>query len=184
MRLFTAIEIPVKIKSELKSYLAIEKEKLEKQTQGKINWTKSDNWHITLKFFGDVNLKNYQKLHELLVNFYLNYQPFELEFSHITIWPKQKPKIIIIKISDNKKLNLLIKKLAKIVDNSKLIKPNLTGFKPAHMTLARIKGNWLGENYLYDFKKTYSVKQIKLFQSELTPQGPIYTELETYYLKR
>lgn len=109
MRLFTAIEIPTEIKSDLKSYLAVEKEKIENQTQGKINWTKPSNWHITLKFLGDVNLNNYQKLHKLLANFYLNYQPFELKFSQITIWPKQKPKIILIKISDNEKLNILIK---------------------------------------------------------------------------
>lgn len=183
MRLFIAIPFPIEKRHKLETKLNSEKKYIEKNVYGKIKWVEPQNWHITLKFLGDIKVSDYQRLVKHLTEFLKNRQQFGVKFFHILLWPKKQPRIILYQPEKNKELQELSDKLSHLIDSNDFVEVKLRGTKPPHLTLARIKGKWLGSAYESKLENKFTVKQITLFQSELTSQGPIYTELENFNLK-
>ena len=159
--------------------------------QSKINIeakpVKPQNLHFTLQFLGEISDDVSQKIKQALKT--IEFSTFKINFKGLGAFPKIKfPRVVWIG-TDEVGGNALID-LAKNVENV-LTPLGFTSDKPfkSHITVFRIK-NKIGdiskelEKYeKYDFG-SQEISKIKLKQSVLTPQGPVYSDLEEIKAKQ
>ena len=137
-------------------------------------------FHFTLQFLGEVTEEISQKIIQILKT--INFSSFDVNLKGIDVFPKLKfPRIVWIGTDENGG-NKLVNLAQKIEE---LLKPlgfsSDKAFKP-HITVFRIKKK--GEDItrqLEDNKNMnfgiQKITSIKLKKSELTPNGPIYSDL-------
>ena len=142
---------------------------------------KPQNLHFTLQFLGEISEEICLKIKKALNT--VEFSAFRINFNGIGTFPKMKfPRVIWIgtdEIGGDAMIDL-----ARKVENALSPLGFVTDkpFKP-HITVFRIK-NKLGDISkelkkfeAYDFG-SQEVTNIKLKQSVLTPQGPLYSDLE------
>ena len=174
MRTFVAVEISShEVISSIKKF----------QSEININAksVEPQNLHFTLQFLGEISEEISQKIKQALKT--IQFSSFKVNFKGIGAFPKMKfPRVIWIG-TDEEGGNTL-NDLAKKVEN--VLSPlGFTSDKPfkSHITVFRIK------NKIGDISKemerfgthefgSQEISNIKLKQSVLTPQGPVYSDLE------
>jgi len=137
------------------------------------------NMHFTVQFLGEVSEEMIGKISDALNS--IEFSAFSITFAGIGVFPKpNSPRVIWIGVTDG--INEL-EKLAEMI-RSKL---SYIGFSPdkkfkPHVTIFRVKNKI--EDLSSKLEKFSScsfgkqlVSEIKLKKSELTPNGPIYTDL-------
>jgi 2'-5' RNA ligase len=172
MRTFVAIE--VNNKDVLNSI-----HKIRAELNIKAKPVELHNMHFTVQFLGEVSEEMIGKISGVLSN--IEFSAFSISFAGIGVFPKPNfPRVIWIGTDDG--INEL-EKLAEMI-RSKL---SHLGFSPdkkfkPHVTIFRVKNKI--ENMPDKLKKFSSyyfgkqiVSEIKLKKSELTPNGPVYTDL-------
>ncbi|OEU69242.1 MAG: 2'-5' RNA ligase [Desulfovibrio sp. S3730MH75] len=180
IRTFIAHPVP----EEWKNVLLENAELLNEGLQSKIAWVKPENMHFTLKFSGDIPEDAIPRVDPILKA--IRFDPFEISTGPSGYFPSPiKPRVIWIGLTCGSK---------EICDNALAINNALAplGFakntKPyhAHLTLGRVKkqakDNWaaLSDKIGNLSLPNSTISEFTLFQSELTPAGPIYTKLKTY----
>ena len=139
------------------------------------------NFHFTLQFLGEISSEVSQKIIQALRK--IEFSSFSINLKGVGAFPKSKfPRVVWIGTDDNGG-NMLIQ-LSKKVE--KALEPlgffSDKPFKP-HITVFRIKKkigditNELNSQKTIDFG-IQKVTNLKLKKSELTPNGPIYSDLE------
>ena len=172
MRAFVAIEV-----SDKDVLNAIHKIQTELNIKAKA--VELHNMHFTVQFLGEISEETVRKISDALNS--IKFSAFSISFASIGVFPKpNSPRVIWIGTNDG--INEL-EKLAEII-RSKL---SHLGFSPdkkfkPHVTIFRVKNKI--ENISDKLEKFSScsfgkqlVSEIKLKKSELTPNGPIYTDL-------
>jgi RNA 2',3'-cyclic 3'-phosphodiesterase len=153
----------------------------------KINWVDINNLHLTLKFLGNVPKETINLIkNELKV--IQSVHPFKFQIDGIHILKNiQNPRIIYSKVEAGQELFDLANKIDDCLYKLDLFQREKK-FLP-HLTLGRIKslkGKDNLELVLHDFRKIYlqevECREFHLFESILTPSGPIYIVLETFKL--
>lgn len=178
MRTFIALELSNEVREEL-SRLQEELKKVDAD----IKWAKAENIHLTLKFLGNVEEAKIEEIKKLLDNISSREKPFETSLFKLGAFPNLNyPRVIWVGID---KGCSEIEKIAGLVE-TELEKINFSREKrpfSAHLTLGRVKS---GKNKaelkekissLQVQPKSCTINNITLFQSTLTPKGPIYTPL-------
>jgi len=172
MRAFVAIE--VSNKDVLNSI-----HKIQTELKIKAKPVELHNMHFTVQFLGEISEEMVRKISDVLNN--IKFSAFPISFTSIGVFPRPNfPRIIWVGTNDG--INEL-EKLAEII-RSKL---SQLGFSPdkkfrPHVTIFRVKtkiediSDKLEKFSPYYFGKQ-TVSEIKLKKSELTPNGPIYTDL-------
>lgn len=174
MRTFVAIEISNDdVKKSIKDF----------QNNLKINAkpVNLEQLHFTLQFLGEISEHQVQKVIESLRK--IEFSEFTIILKGIGVFPKPKfPRIIWVGTDEKGGRNLieLAKKVEKVLEPLGLVsdKP----FKP-HITVFRIKKvigditEDLNKQRITDFGMQ-KISSIKLKKSELTSEGPIYSDLE------
>ena len=137
------------------------------------------NMHFTVQFLGEVSEDMVRKISDALSS--LEFSPFPIGFASIGVFPKPSfPRVIWIGTNDG------VNELEKLAEMIRL-KLSQLGFNPdkkfkPHVTIFRVKNKIEGiSDKLEKFSSYYfgkqTVSEIKLKKSELTPNGPIYTDL-------
>lgn len=172
MRLFIAINIP----KEVKDYLWKLKE--EFRGIGKFNFVPKKNYHLTLKFLGEVDKDKLCSIKQKLSE--INFNSFETSLYKIGDFNQ---KVLYVNLNPREKLI----ELAKKIDEQLIEYPNDFRFND-HITLARIKS-------LKDEKRFGQLSKIdinhlglriisfELMKSELSKDGSKYSILESYPLR-
>ena len=174
VRAFIALDLP----KETQTYLDCIT-KLLKQTDYHASWTRPGNFHLTLKFLGDILESTISKIAKRLEAIQLEL-PISYRFAKLGGFPNlKKPKILWFGLDSELSI-----KLAKEVDNvfhELGFSLEDKAFMP-HVTLGRIKE--LGavdlEKLSTEFPKppqSGAFERLVLFKSELLPSGPIYSAL-------
>jgi len=187
----------------IRSFIAIELENKEtieniisftqriKQNQPKVKLVEPKNLHMTLKFLGNIPEslapKIYTILHEEINERMFQGKNFKYQLKGVGQF--NRFSVLWIKLVGN------IQFLQKIKDSIedflfgklKIQRDKRSQFKP-HLTIGRLKKerinyknfdvfkNLINENKTTDFGE-FNINQIKFKKSELTPKGPIYTDL-------
>ena len=172
MRMFVAIE--VSSKDVLNSI-----HKIQTELNIKAKSVELHNMHFTVQFLGEVSEEMIGKISDALNS--IEFSAFSITFAGIGVFPKpNSPRVIWIGVTDG--INEL-ENLAEMI-RSKL---SYIGFSPdkkfkPHVTIFRVKNKI--EDLSSKLEKFSScsfgkqlVSEIKLKKSELTPNGPIYTDL-------
>ena len=172
MRTFVAIE--VSNKDVLNSI-----HKIQAELNIKAKPVELHNMHFTVQFLGEVSDEMVKKISGALSS--LEFSPFSISFAGVGVFPNLNfPRVIWI--GTNEGVNEL-EKLAEMI-RSKLSQLGFSPdkkFKP-HVTIFRVKNKIEDiSSKLEKFSSYYfgeqTVSEIKLKKSELTPNGPIYTDL-------
>ena len=165
MRVFIAIDIDKQIRAGLSR---LQKELISKTNFGKsdVKWVEPDNVHLTLKFLGEIKV--------------------ELAVESVGCFGGRSAKVLWVGLGEGGD-NLL--QLQKDLDEQLA----LAGWPPesreftGHLTLCRAKNPKAGfklAEIIKDYKDfklgDMSVDSVCVYQSQLTPSGPIYTLLGKY----
>ena len=193
VRCFVAIEIPKPVQALLKP-IQTHLQSLGKSRDPdhrddalspirKVSWTKSGNFHLTLKFLGDVHSEAIAAVSEAVENVAATQTPFSVEFGGIGAFPRlARPRVIWVGLKHGaatvshlaKAVNLELKSLGFPMDNR---------FHP-HLTLGRLRSPTNLQPLKSVLRKydtiegaTVSVNEITVMQSQLHSNGAIYTPL-------
>ena len=137
------------------------------------------NMHFTVQFLGEVSEEMIRKISDALNS--IEFSTFSVTFASIGVFPKpNSPRVIWIGVNDG------VNELEKLAETIRA-KLSDIGFSPdkkfkPHVTIFRVKNriedlpSKLEKFSSYSFGRQ-EVSEIKLKKSELTPNGPIYTDL-------
>ena len=175
IRAFVAVKMPEEVSEELENFLS------EVRPLANIRWVKFGQFHITLKFLGELEPGVIARVKESLMP--LKYfPPFTINLSYIGAFPNlNSPRVIWLSGDEGaKELTQLSKRVNEILFADEELEKDTKKFK-AHLTLARLKEGKLSEELV---RKLGTVKnfswqcdELFLMRSELTTKGSIYTEL-------
>lgn len=176
MRVFIACDLSEEIKSEL-SFVQNQLKKLG--IEGK--WVKPENFHLTLVFLGKAEENQIKETKKILVSINrIIEKPIGLKVKGISAFPFPTfARVVFAEVGGE------IEILNRVVANLKQeLKQKNIWFdeKPfiPHLTLARFKKK---QNLSQILKKikiksiAFKIKEIYLYQSQLTPLGPVYSRL-------
>jgi 2'-5' RNA ligase len=187
IRAFIAIDIP----EDVRAAIAEAQARLKRAHLGvKVSWAKIGNVHLTLQFLGYVEEPVVPKISEALTVVAGQHEPFDLPVRGAGAFPDaRRPRVLWAGCSDEQGR---LKTLARAVQ----VEMQQFGFEPehrefsAHLTLGRIKipkpddalTRALDSIKNQDFG-TMRVEAIHLFESQLHPEGSIYSKLSSHGLK-
>jgi len=173
VRLFIAIEIPEEIRSQY-----AEAQEMIRSSRSRLTMVHPDQMHITLKFIGEVEGSRLPPITAALQT--VTGSPFTLDLGAITLNSPRSPRVIWGDLHDPGDCNTLVSAIEKVLVPQG-IPAEGRRFRP-HITLARIR-----QSHPDIFKEvagissscsgSFSVDRFVLKKSELTPQGPIYSDL-------
>ena len=173
MRTFISIDIPGKIKKEIK--------KIQEQLpefRGKI--IELENLHLTLKFLRELSEEKIEEIMKRLNE--INFSKFEAVVESIGFFSKDFIRIIWLHVSGCDEIQKAIdEKLKDLFEKEKRFM--------SHLTIARIKSVKDKNNFVKIIKEIkiipikFPVEKFRLKKSTLNEKGPIYETLEEYILK-
>ena len=179
VRCFVAIEIPKPIQALLKPVQTHLHSEMHK-----VSWTKSGNFHLTLKFLGDVRSEAVDAVSEAVQKIAAAQSPFSIEFGGIGAFPSlARPRVIWVGVKHGA---AIVSQLAKVVnlELKSLGFPTDNRFHP-HLTLGRLRSPLNLQRLKSVLRKydtiddaTVRVNEITVMQSQLHPNGAIYTPLK------
>ena len=185
MRYFISIDINEELQTHIK-HIQEELSKVNCDT----SLTTPNQEHVTLKYLGELDKTTLIDLRELLRELICMQKQFKINTTQINAFPsKKEASVIWLGIHPSNEIIKLQKKLSELTNTIKLNKTKIYGFIP-HITLARVK-HTCDKRELQKFFKcvsnlnkiTLNVSEIKLKQSTLTPQGPIYDDVDIFTLR-
>jgi RNA 2',3'-cyclic 3'-phosphodiesterase len=187
IRAFLAIEPS----AEVLAAIARLQEKLKSEIRGAISWTRPQGNHLTLKFFGNIDRNAVENICAAVQKQAASTPSLLLKVERMGVFPDlRKPRVLWVGTAgDSEKLTLLQNSLE--ADFERLSFPRENRPFRAHLTLGRIKDTRAAAGIEAALKKhddftagEFRAHELILFQSNLTPQGAVYTRLATIPLGR
>lgn len=154
-----------------------------KKTGANVKLVEPENVHLTLKFLGDTEESLLDEIERAIIDAVEDIDPFDIQLKSAGVFPNQKYiKVIWIGIEHKGEMmtisNRIDEKLSKLG-----FKREKRGFSP-HLTIARVRTAKNKDKLLQVIEgykdvefKDIRVDTIRLKKSDLTPKGPIYTNL-------
>ncbi len=183
-RLFLAIKVNPQLNF-IEQFNALKKD----LNHESIKWVSENNLHLTLKFFGETDVKNIEGIVEALAEVLDSQQTFKLELQNIGIFGSSyQPKLIWAGVASFEELRSLWKNI-RLQLQTLGYQSDRQNFVP-HLTLGRIR-KLSDKSFFQNIIKKYSeiklqklvVEKITLFESVLKPSGPIYQIIEEFPMK-
>jgi len=183
VRSFIAIELPTGVRAELTSL----EENFKARRHPFVKWVNPESMHLTLKFLGDVAVDSMPQIVEAMSGVARSHSTFKLQVAGTGAFPNwQRPQVVWVGVDGELgRLNSLQKGLESALSP--------LGFPPesrpfsAHLTLGRLRDRVTPDDrrrfaefaQTVEFKTnpSFEVSAIRLMKSQLTPAGPIYSEL-------
>jgi 2'-5' RNA ligase len=188
MRVFIAIDIDDKIRAalgdlqrQLRSNVDIKK--------GDVKWVNPQNMHLTLKFLGEIKDEKVVEVCDIVEKVAGGYKDFELDIQTVGHFGGRSARVLWVGTGEgHDNLSGLQKDLEQQLALAGW--PKEKRQFSGHLTLCRVRNPKAGvklaaasENYR-DFKLgIISADSVSVYQSQLTPTGPIYTLLGNYKMR-
>lgn len=158
-----------------------------KSADAQVKFVEPENLHFTLKFFGDVGEGKLRRIEDAVRETLRNYEPFEISIRGAGVFPNPRYiRVVWLGVENPETFSDLQRSL-----DMEFVK---MGFRPErdyvpHLTVGRVKGprnrdklaELIGE--LEDVEVgSMRVSEVSLKRSELTPAGPVYSDIEVFRL--
>ncbi|MBE2900815.1 RNA 2',3'-cyclic phosphodiesterase [Methanothermobacter thermautotrophicus] len=158
-----------------------------KSADAQVKFVEPENLHFTLKFFGDVGGGKLRRIEDAVRETLRNYEPFEISIRGAGVFPNPRYiRVVWLGVENPETFSDLQRNL-----DMEFVK---MGFRPErdyvpHLTVGRVKGprnrdklaELIGE--LEDVEVgSMRVSEVSLKRSELTPAGPVYSDIEVFRL--
>jgi 2'-5' RNA ligase len=188
LRLFIAIPIPEPVRDEI---IRVQQELQPLVPPNVVRWTRPDQFHLTLRFLGDVPADGVEDLKQSVNAVCRIVRPLFLRAEGVGFFPNPRsPRVIWVGINDGEEC---------LVDLQKQIETAVGPFSPepgeknftGHVTLGRLKNPrpadtrelaaraQLLEKRLFG---EWTAHEIEIIRSELSPAGARHTSLAAFRL--
>lgn len=171
-RLFTGLEIPPGLATELA---------LMRGGLSGARWIDTNNYHITLRFIGDIDLPTARAVAETLDD--IRRKPFTVTLGGLDAFGGDKPRAIVARVSPTPALLELQAEQERLVRRIGM-PPEPRKFTP-HVTLARLRrapgmavAAYLGDRGF--LSRSFTAEQFVLFSSRDSVGGGPYIKEEVY----
>lgn len=153
-----------------------------------VRWAKPENYHITVKFYGDLDVESLARLTAALREPLSSINSFKLELVGLGTFPNwDHPRVLWAGVGDGIEH---MRYLAGVVEAASVgleLPVDRKDYRP-HLTLARFKApvqrKDIGPDVLNARNQRWGVIHVTeaiLFRSRLTPQGPIHTVHQRFH---
>ncbi len=185
VRTFIAAEISPKVREGLTRDL----ERL-KILAPRVQWSKSENLHLTFRFLGDVPEKDLEELFEALEDGVAEVEPFALEVSGLGVFPNwHHPRVVWAGCGEGSEDAVALAGAVEAVCEELGYEPERRPFRP-HLTLGRVKlpadaeGLEAATAAMRDRVYGYmDVDAVVVFMSSLRRTGPVYSPMARIELR-
>jgi 2'-5' RNA ligase len=171
-RIFTGLEIPGSLAQELA---------MMRGGLSGARWIDTENYHITLRFIGDVDRSTAQAVAEVLDD--IRRAPFTVTLEGLDVFGGDKPRAIVSKVQPSSELVELQAEQERMLRRIG-IPPEPRKFTP-HVTLARLRGapviavaDYLGQRGF--LTRRFTAERFVLFSSRDSVGGGPYIAEEVY----
>jgi 2'-5' RNA ligase len=188
MRCFIAIDISdnirkslAKLQNELRGGADVHK--------GDVKWVEPESIHLTLKFLGEIKDEQVVEVCNITKDVAGRHRSFEIEVEQVGHFGGASAKVLWVGAGQN--CNELLELQQDLEEQLDLAGWPKEGRKfSAHLTLCRVRNSKAGTKlaqlirpYKDFYLGTIQADSVCVYQSELTPKGPIYTVLGNYRLQ-
>jgi len=189
IRSFIAVEMPAAVKAELGAII----ERLQPQRHRCVKWVASDGIHLTLKFLGNIDTNAVPAVVVAIEQAASGIPAMELSLGGLGMFPNERrPRVVWVALDGD---TGPLAELQRNIENA--MRP--LGFEPEgrkftpHLTLGRVRENAspkerkdIGlsiESVKCDWEMGFTVREVSLMKSTLTPSGAIYDRLAAIELQ-
>jgi len=183
VRLFVAIDFPQDMLLRIEQIVSYFKTKTPPPA---LKWVETKHMHLTIKFIGEIGEDKLEPIEESLVNTLAGQSHFDIEVGGLGMYPhKDNPRVIWLGITGGEPLIRMHSQLDQHLASLD-VKREGRSFSP-HLTIARVRRHAdqatvksIGQTlslFNVDPLGTVTIDRVQLYQSVLTPSGPIYTSL-------
>jgi 2'-5' RNA ligase len=188
MRCFIAIDIPEDIRADLAD--------LQKELAGRVDirkgdvkWVEPEGMHLTLKFLGEVPDNQVAEVCNVVKDVAARYPAFEFDVKEVGSFGGRSARVLWVGAGlDCPQLLQLQADLEEQLEQAGWPKEGRQF--SAHLTLCRIRNSKAGEKLAQltseykDFDlATVRAESVCVYESQLRPEGPLYTRLGNYELQ-
>ena len=188
MRVFIAIDIDEKVRAAIAD--------VQKQLNAKVDirkgdakWVEPENIHLTLKFLGEISDEQLAEVNEIANTVAAAHNKFTLDIESVGSFGGRSAKVVWVGAGKGTDALLALQK-----DLDDLLAqagyPKEEREFSAHLTICRVKNPKAGfklADAVGQFAKlklgSIDADAVCVYQSQLTPAGPIYTLLGSFKLK-
>ena len=184
-RVFCAIELPDDVRTRLQEHTA----RLRKEfAEAAASWSRVENIHLTLKFFGNVELDRIPQISAAATRTAEQFSKFEIDVGTTGVFPRpSRAQVLWIGVSDPSGQLAAVQK--QLEDNCAILgfAKEDRAYRP-HLTIARIRkpesARHLADTHLkLNFPSlAVRVHELILFRSELSSKGSRYTPISHHPL--
>ncbi|MYB49308.1 MAG: RNA 2',3'-cyclic phosphodiesterase [Dehalococcoidia bacterium] len=162
----------------------------DQMTQARVGGFKPvrpENMHLTLKFFGNINVRQVESIVDTVTHTVKSIRPFTLRLGNVGAYPNNRgPRVLWVGLDgDVAPLQDFHRRIEAALGQID-IKPDTREFRP-HLTIARIRDHASHADRRKAAEALFSAEfrsgllipadRISLIRSVLQPQGPQYTSL-------
>jgi 2'-5' RNA ligase len=187
MRCFIAIDIDEKIRKAIAN--------VQKQLDGKVDikkgdvkWVEPENIHLTLKFLGEIKDEQAAEVCDITKQVAEAYQNFTIDIESVGSFGGRSAKVVWVGVTKGAEELLILQKDLENQLSQAGYPPEEREFS-AHLTVCRVKNLKAGfklAEVVGQFAKlklgSVAANAIHVYQSQLTPAGPVYNLLGSFKL--
>ena len=184
-RIFCAVELPTDVRLRLQEHVRALRAEIPEVAA---SWTRVENIHLTLKFFGNVSVARISKISTAVADAAKEFAAFEISVGGTGVFPKaSRAQVLWIGVNDPSSKLLALQKVLEKEFASVGFQKEDRAFKP-HLTIARIRrpegARQLADAHLKtEFKpQEIKVSELIVFRSELSSRGSRYTAISRHEL--
>ena len=177
IRAFVAVKVPGQVADTLENFLAE-----LRPLAANIRWVRRDQFHITLKFLGELPHEDIEQV-KVLLEPMKHFDPFTIKLDYIGAFPNLSvPRTLWLSGKQGYyELSRIAYKVDDVLCAGVELQHDTRRFR-SHLTLARLKDDYrlpeavvrkLGNIPLISFE----CSELFLMKSQLTPSGPVYSQL-------
>jgi len=179
-RVFCAFDLPDVVRVRLEDHIL----RLRKEvSDAAASWSRVENIHLTLKFFGNVEVKRIEKISEIAERVVKEFSTFQIGVGETGVFPRpSRPQVLWIGVSDpSGQLSALQEKFENECAAEGFEKED-RAYRP-HLTIARLRkpegARHLADAHLQMKFEMIEVrlKELVIFRSELSSKGSRYTPI-------
>ena len=182
-RLFIAVTVPEDVKTEIEKTQATLRRALPKEC---VRWTKREQFHLTLKFLGDVDAQRVEPLTNALRAACQGFPALELRAEQVGFFPDlHRPRVVWVGVKDSQEQLPLVQSAIEAASRDYTQEESPERFT-GHVTLGRIKGlrrteaealAGLASGLAAQFFGAWTADKVELIRSQLSPEGARHTTL-------
>jgi 2'-5' RNA ligase len=182
MRAFLAVDLDEKLVDKI-----VEVQRQLEKAEAPVKFVEPENLHFTFKFFGEISEEKTDEIVGLVNEKLEKYEPFELSIKKTGVFPHLGyMRVIWLGVENLEAFSTLQKDLDE--DFARMGFKKERSYIP-HLTIGRVKGSKNKEALVSMIRELEDVevgdmlvKKLTLKKSELTPSGPIYTDVKEFNL--